>query len=86
MHARLMGGQGVDGFESFAEVVGVQNRHAGSVCEPISTHRQNVGVGPHQDAKIAVERAYPSNRFGRSVTPGIGVVLVDNPRDGQVGR
>ena len=60
------------------QVVGVQHRGLGCLLEAVAAEAEDVGVGAHEDAEVALEAAQPADRLGPlevEVEAGLAAVL-----------
>src|SRR5215831_8026207 len=63
VHARRVIRQIVCAFESFANVVGVQNGVFGGLAKTVRAVRLNVGEGADEHPKVSVESAHTPDRM-----------------------
>src|SRR5262249_36652243 len=61
-----------DVFQSFADIVGIQDGVFSRLTQPVRSVRLNVGEGAHEHAEVAIEGANP--------TDGLRTVVVESER------
>ena len=84
VQARLALGQVIGRLQPRAQIVGVQNRHARGAAQPVASHAQDVGIGPHQHAEVAGEGPHAADRRGCCRAPRIAGAAAHDARPGQV--
>ena len=85
VHRRCLERQVVGLAQSCAQIVRVQDRHLGGGFQARPAETRQIGVGTEQDARVAVERAHPTDALRGVVTPAPGVADPPQTRDRQIG-
>ena len=86
VHARLTIGDLIALFQILANIVRIEKRHPARLFETVPAERDNISVGADQDTEIAEEGTHPADRLRTILKQLEPVILLDDPRHGQIFR